>query len=216
MRELFPFLSIFVAIFATVKLCINPVLHLELLECVKVLNRLSLFLLVSLTSLADATNKVKAMVCVSCSALSDSLRPHGLYPTRLLCSWNPPGKNIGVGCHSLLQGIFWPRSYALRADSLPSEPPLLLFSCQVMSDSLRPHELQHSRLPFFTIWVGSNSCPLSQCCHSPILASVTPFTSCPQTFPASGSLPMDWLFTSGGQSIGASASVLLIFRVDIL
>ena len=212
MRELFPFLSIFVAIFATVKLCINPILHLELLECVKVLNRLSLFLLVSLTSLSDATNKVKAMVCVSRSALSDSLRPHGLYPTRLLCSWYSPGKNIGVGCHSLLQGIFWPRSYALRADSLPSEPPLLLFSCQVMSDSLRPHKLQHSRLPFFTIWVGSNSC---QCCHSAILSSVTPFTSCPQTFPASGSLPVDWLFTSGGQSIGASASVL-IFRVDIL
>ena len=70
MRELFPFLSIFVVIFATVKLCINPVLLLELLECLKVLNCLSLFLLVSLTSLSDATNKVKAMVCVSRLVLS--------------------------------------------------------------------------------------------------------------------------------------------------
>ena len=45
-------------------------------------------------------------VCVSLSVMSNSLRPHGLYPSRLLCSWDSPGKNTGVGCHSLLQGIF--------------------------------------------------------------------------------------------------------------
>ena len=45
-------------------------------------------------------------VCVSCSVMSDSLRPHGLEPTRLLCPWDSLGKNIGVGCHSLLQGVF--------------------------------------------------------------------------------------------------------------
>ena len=106
LRELFPFLSMFVVIFATLKLCINPVLHLELLECLKVLNCLSRFLLVSLTSLSGATSKVKAMVCVSRLVLSVSLLSHGLQVIRLLCSWNSPGKNIGMCCHSLLQGIF--------------------------------------------------------------------------------------------------------------
>ena len=63
---------------------------------------------------------------------------------------------------------------------------LLLFSCQVMSDSLRPHELQHTRLPCPSLspWVCSNSCPLSQWCHPTILSSITPFSSCPQSFPA--------------------------------
>ena len=60
--------------------------------------------------------------------LSDSLRPHGLQPARLLSSWNSPGKNTGVGCHSLLQGDLpdpgiKPGSPALQADSLPSELP---------------------------------------------------------------------------------------------
>ena len=87
---------------------------------------------------------------------------------------------------------------------------LLLFSGQVMSDSLQPHELQHARLPCPSPspWVCSNSCSLSQWCHPTILSSVTPFSSCPQSFPASGSFPISWLFASGGQSIGASASVL--------
>ena len=66
-------------------------------------------------------------VCVSHSVVSTCLRPHGLEPTRLLYPWNSPGKNTGVGCHSLLQGIFLtqegiePGSPALQADSLPSE-----------------------------------------------------------------------------------------------
>ena len=47
-----------------------------------------------------------ACVCVSCLVVSDSLWPHGLYPTKLLCPWNSPGKNTGVGCHALLWGIF--------------------------------------------------------------------------------------------------------------
>ena len=66
-----------------------------------------------------------ASVC--CSAVSDSLWPHGLWPTRLLCPWNSPGKNTGMGSHTLLQGIFpdlgiEPVSPALQADPLPSEP----------------------------------------------------------------------------------------------
>ena len=85
---------------------------------------------------------------------------------------------------------------------------LLLFSRSVMSNSLRPHGLQHSRLPCPSLSPGvcSNSCPLSQWCHPTISSFVTPFFSCPQSFPASGSFPVNRLFTSAGHSIGASAS----------
>ena len=82
------------------------------------------------------------------------------------------------------------------------------FSCSVMSDSLRPHGLQHSRppCPSPTPRVYSNSCPVSQWCHQTISFSVVPFSSCLQSFPASGSFPMSQFFASGGQSIGVSAS----------
>ena len=81
-----------------------------------------------------------------------------------------------------------------------------------MSDSLQPHGLQHSRLPCPSPSLGacSNSCPLSQWYHSTILSSVGPFSFCLQSFPASGSFPMSWLFTLGGQSIGASASASVL------
>ena len=63
---------------------------------------------------------------ISCSVMSNSLRPHGLQPARLLCLWNPPGKNTGVGCHSLLQGILptqgWNPTLPLCRQTLPSEP----------------------------------------------------------------------------------------------
>ena len=83
------------------------------------------------------------------------------------------------------------------------------FSCSVVSDSLWPHGLQHARLPCPspTPIVYSNSCPLSRWCHPTISSSVVPFSHL-QSFPASGSFPMSQFFTSGGQSIGASASVL--------
>ena len=81
------------------------------------------------------------------------------------------------------------------------------FSCPVVSDSLRPHELQHPRppCPSPTPRDHSNSCPSSQWCHPAILSSVVPFSSCPQSLPASESFPMSQLFTWGGQSIGVSA-----------
>ena len=83
-----------------------------------------------------------------------------------------------------------------------------LFSCSVMSDSLWSHGLQHTRLPCpsLSLTVCSNSYPLSQWCHPTISCSVVPFS--PQSFPASGSLPMSWLFLSVGQRIRASAPVL--------
>ena len=81
-----------------------------------------------------------------------------------------------------------------------------------MSNPLRPHGLQHTRLPCPspTPGVYSNSCPLSQWCHPTILSSVVPFSSCPQSFPASGSFPMSQLFISGSQSIGISASASVL------
>ena len=77
-----------------------------------------------------------------------------------------------------------------------------------MSDSLWPHGLQHTRLPCLSLSpkVCSNSCPLSQWCHPTISSSVTPFSSCPQSFPASGSFAMSQLFISSDQSIGASVT----------
>jgi len=80
------------------------------------------------------------------------------------------------------------------------------FSCSVLSDSLRPHELQHARLPCLsrTHGVHPNSCPSSQWCHPAISSSVVPFF-CPQSLPALGSFPMSQLFTWGGQSTGVSA-----------
>ena len=82
------------------------------------------------------------------------------------------------------------------------------FSCSVMSDSLRPHELQHTRTPCPspTPGVYSNSCLSSRWCHPAISSSVVPFYSCPQSLPASGSFPMSQLLAWGAQSIGVSAS----------
>ena len=81
------------------------------------------------------------------------------------------------------------------------------FSCSVLSDSLRPHESQHSRppCPSPTPGVHSNSRPLSQWSHPAISSSVIPFSSCPQSLPTSESFPMSQLFTWGGQSTGVSA-----------
>ena len=86
------------------------------------------------------------------------------------------------------------------------------FSCSVVSDSLRPCESQHARppCPSPTPGVYPNSCPSSQWCHPAISSSVIPFSSCLQSFPASGSFTMSQVFTWGGQSIGVSASVSVL------
>ena len=90
------------------------------------------------------------------------------------------------------------------------------FSRSVVSDSLRPHESQHARPPCLspTPRVYPNSCPLSRWCHLTISSSVVPFFSCPQSFPTLGSFQMSQLFTSGGQNIGVSASVLPVNTQD--
>ena len=98
---------------------------------------------------------------------------------------------------------------------------LLIFSCTVVSNSLWPHGLQHARLPCPspTPRACSNSYPLSQWCHPTISSSMAPFSSCLQSFPASGSFLISLLFTLSGQSIEASVqhqSFQWIFRIDFL
>ena len=86
------------------------------------------------------------------------------------------------------------------------------FSCLGMSDSLQPRGLQHTRLPCPSPTSGarSNSCSSSRWCHPTISSSVIPFSSCLQSFPAPGSFPRSQFFTSGGQSIGVSASASVL------
>ena len=103
-------------------------------------------------------------------------------------------------CKTLLFPIFFSGGFSLLFSSVQ-------FSHSVVSDSLRPHESQHSRppCPSPSPGVHSNSCPLSQWCHPAISSSVVPSSSCPQSLPASESFPMSQLFAWGGQSPGVSA-----------
>ena len=86
------------------------------------------------------------------------------------------------------------------------------FSCSIVSDSLQPQELKHARPPCLspTPEVHPNSCPSSWWCHPAISSSVVPFSSCPQSLPASESFPMSQLFSWGGQSIGVSTSASVL------
>ena len=112
--------------------------------------------------------------------------------------------------------VFWWKCACMHDKSLQFSS--VQFSCSVVSNSLRPHELQHARPPYPipTPGVYSNSCQLSWWCHPTISSSVVPFSSYPQSVPASGSFQMSQLFASGGQSIGVSAStsVLLVNTQD--
>ena len=96
-------------------------------------------------------------------------------------------------------------------NSVTKEPILYQLSCSVVTDSLQPHGLQHTRppCPSPTPRAYSNSPPLHQWCHPTISSSAVPFSRL-QAFPASGSFPMSQFFTSGGQSIGVSASVSVL------
>ena len=106
-------------------------------------------------------------------------------------------------------GVIFDSSLFLRGGVLS---PSVQFSHSVVSNSLRPHELQHARPPCLstTPAVYPNSCPLSQWCHPTISSSVVLFSSYPQSFPESGSFQMIQLLASGGQSIGVSASTLVL------
>ena len=118
----------------------------------------------------------------------------------------------------------FPKVLIIPASTLSPKYPLsyniisVQFSSSVVSDSLRPHELQHAGppCPLPTPGVYPNSCPLSRWCHPAISSSIVRFSSCPQSLPASESFPMSHLFPWDGQSIGVSAlaSVLPVNTQD--
>ena len=109
-------------------------------------------------------------------------------------------------------GSVLPSTLQMRKQRQEKEVNLVQFSRLVVSNSLRPHEPQHARLPCpsSTPGVHPNPCPSSRWCHLAISSSVIPFSSCPQSFPASGSFQMSQLFAWGGQSIGVSASTSVL------
>ena len=120
-------------------------------------------------------------------------------------------------CGSLDGRGIWGRmdTCICMAESLRYSPKTMIsvqFSRSVVSPSLQPHGLQQARPPCPSPTPGaySNSCPLNQWCHPTISSSVIPFSSCPQSFPASGSFQMSQLFTSAVQSIGVSTSASVL------
>ena len=112
-----------------------------------------------------------------------------------------------------IKGTWWVRLQGtFRKSSLSIISQSVQFSGSVVSDSLLPHEPQHARppCPSPTPGVHPNSCPLSRWCYPTISSSVIPFSSCPQSFPASGSFPMSQLLASGSQSFGVSTSTWVL------
>ena len=157
--------------------------------------------------------------------------PHGLsarllsmgfsrqeYWSGLPCPLPGDPRHPGIEPTSLMSPELAGRFFTSRATWEVNLP--LQFSHSVLSDSLQPHGLQYNRPPCPSPTLGalSNSCASSWWCHPTISSSVIPFSSCPQSFPASGSFPMSLFFTSDGQSIGVSASgpVLPMNRTDLL
>ena len=116
--------------------------------------------------------------------------------------------NVILCSEQLINKISW--SFFFKKNTLSKDS--VQFSHSIVSDSLQPHGLQHARLPCPspTPGVYSNSCPLSRWCHPTISYSAIPFSSCLQSFPASGSFLVSQFFASGGQSIGVSASASVL------
>ena len=140
--------------------------------------------------------------------------PH-LRPILSACLWVRPRVTISSTNIYLLKfkyfniAQFWLLFSCIKFKPMFSS---VQFSRSVVSDSLQPYELQHTRLPCPspTLGVYSDSCPLSRWCHPAIPSSVAPFSS-PQSFPASGFFsPMSWLFASGGQGIEVLASTSVL------
>ena len=121
---------------------------------------------------------------------------------------SPPGSSV----HRILQARILECHFLLLFIFTIYKSVSVQFSPSVVSDSLWPHGLQHTRpsCPSPTPGVYSNSCPLSQWCHPTISSSVISFSSCLKCFPASGSFQMSRFFESGGQSIGLSASASVL------
>ena len=126
------------------------------------------------------------------------------------------GKGFGVSfCFFLSLSLFTEHPSESKKHGVQSKSKefnSVQLSHSVVSDSLQPHGLQHARLPCPSPASGaySNSYPLSHLCHPTISSSVVPLSSCLQSFPASGPFQMSQFFTSGGQSIGVSASTSVL------
>ena len=141
-------------------------------------------------------------------------------PQPLCCCWPPWGLSSTQYCclpSSWSAAQEW-RVSRSQENANQSQDEILLhtysvqFSCSVMSDSLQPRWLQHTRFPCPSPTPGacSNSCPSSQWCHPTISSSVVPFSSHLPSFPASGSFLVSQFFASGGQIIGVSASASIL------
>ena len=137
---------------------------------------------------------------------------------RTCCPHQPPDHAPGLS-FSVTQNLSCCRysvsltpPHFFTAPSSNSNNHMFQFSCSVLSDSLQPHGLQHTRLPCPSPTPGAclNSCPSHQWYHPAISSSVIPFSSCLQSCPTSGSFPMSKLFESGGQSMGASVSASIL------
>ena len=165
------------------------------------------------------------MDCGTRDVLTWQLDPVSLWTQNFCILWGPQSFT--------LKAFNWvdeahPHYRVIRfTQSLPIQMKVSQFSCSVVSDSLRPHGLQqHARFPCpsATQVTCSNSCPLSQWCHPAISSSVIPFSSCPQSFPASGSFQKSQLFASSTRHKYRSFSVspsnehprLISFRTDWL
>ena len=171
--------------------------------------------------LMDRKKEEERDTCCLTGKVSASLQASGKHqclqgdmpPVQLQRVWIPEPRYLDAGTQMPPAPILFFPNQGFNLVTLGSLTFCLLsFNSKVMSDSLRPHGLQHTRLPCPALSPGvcSTSCPLSQWCHPTISSSVIPFSSCPQSFPASGSYPMSQLFASGGQSIGASASASVL------
>ena len=139
----------------------------------------------------------------------------------LFCSgWNQLNSLLQATWFNVVQDFqlmipwAWSESQVIRTEASRDSVQFssVQFSRSVMSDSLQPYESQHSSppCPSQTPRVHLNTCPLSKRWHPAISSSIVPFSSCPQSLPASGSFPMSQLFTWGSQSIGASASASVL------
>ena len=147
----------------------------------------------------------------TCSVMSNSLQLHGLQHSGLPCPSPTPGVYsnpcpLNWWCHSTISGytkLFFLNGYQFIS---------VHFSRSFVSDSATPCTAPHQASLSITLTpeAFSNSCPLSWWCHPTISSSVSPFSSCLQSFPASGAFQMSQFFASGGQNIGASATVSVL------
>ena len=151
---------------------------------------------------------VRRAQCHSCHGQAGPSTSHAVSATPTVL-WDVTRRGVHLPRAPLKKACLVVNSESHCESDLHFPVDLLLFSRPVQL--FGTHGLQHASLPCPSpTGVRPNSCPLSWCCHPAISSSVIPFSSCPQSFPASGSVPMSQFLASGGQSIGASASASVL------